>query len=131
GRQTGKVVGQRGGKPSLAFVDGLVTSTQGLPSEAVLLPRPYELASVAVIVAVVRPAGAPVEHRIDQDLAGKLRTAAIAGHLRESGGEAPAGAAAHDDDMPRIDTERLCILGQPQQRGIVILLGPRKRRFRG
>ena len=89
-----------------------------------------QFAGVAVLPAIVRAAGAPVEHRIDQHLPRQRGPAAVAGHQREGGGEPAAGAFAHHHDPRRIDAEAGGVLGQPQQRGVVVLLRAGKRRLR-
>ncbi len=96
------------------------------PPEAVAGARPAKFASPFIAIGVGVAAGAMVEHRIDQHLPGNHRAASVAGHQRQRGGKATAGALAHDHDALDIDAERLGMGDEPREPGIAILDGPGK-----
>jgi hypothetical protein len=62
-----------------------------------------------------------VEHRHEQDLAGDLRAAALAGEDRQSRGHAAARAVTHHADPVGVDAEFRGMCVQPAQGGVGVL----------
>src|SRR5262245_64059643 len=100
-----------------------------------MIPRPpYDRRGehVAVAVGYVRLAReVAIGHRRHQYLAGDGRSAGIASHLADDGGDVPARAPPADREPPRYAAKRLGVGCDPANRGEPVVDRRREPRFGG